>query len=150
MTAPPPVLAGSAELSRLAEALEQAATWVRRTMPRAEWSITAAATLDRLDRDGPQRVTDLTAREAITQPGMTALVARLAAAGLVERGADPTDGRATRVSITGAGRAWLAERHALRAQRVAAQLRRLPEADRGALLAATGALTRLAAQNPDA
>jgi DNA-binding MarR family transcriptional regulator len=80
---------------------------------------------------------------------MTGLVARLAAAGLVERGPDPTDGRATLVSITTAGRDYLAERHAVRARMVAAQLRRLPAADRAALLAATAALTNLAAQNPD-
>jgi DNA-binding MarR family transcriptional regulator len=150
MTAPPPVIAESGELSRLAEALEQAAGWVRRTTPRAEWSLTAATTLDTLGREGPQRVSELVAREAISQPGMTGLLARLAAAGLVERGPDPTDGRATLVSITSAGRDWLAHRHAVRAQRVAAQLRRLPEADRSALLAATAALTNLAAQNPDA
>ena len=149
MSAPQPVTAGSAELSRLAEALEQAASWVRRTTPRAEWSLTAGTVLDRLGREGPQRVTELVAREAISQPGMTGLIARLAAAGMVERGPDPTDGRATLVSITAAGRDWLAERHAVRAQRVAAQLRRLPEADREALLAATAALTKLAAQDPD-
>ena len=149
MSAPQPVTAGSAELSRLAETLEQAASWVRRTTPRAEWSLTAGTVLDRLGREGPQRVTELVAREAISQPGMTGLIARLAAAGMVERGPDPTDGRATLVSITAAGRDWLAERHAVRAQRVAAQLRRLPEADREALLAATAALTKLAAQDPD-
>jgi DNA-binding MarR family transcriptional regulator len=149
MSAAQPVIAGSGELSGLAEALEQAASWVRRTMPRAEWSLTAATTLDTLGREGPQRVSELVAREAISQPGMTGLIARLAAAGLVERGPDPTDGRATLVSITPAGRDWLAQRHAQRAQRVAAQLRRLPEADRSALLAATAALTHLAAQNPE-
>jgi DNA-binding MarR family transcriptional regulator len=143
------VIADSAELSRLAEALEQTASWVRRTTPRAEWSLAGATTLDTLGREGPQRVSDLTAREAISQPGMTGLVARLAAAGLVERGPDPTDGRATLVSITTAGRDYLAERHAVRARMVAAQLRRLPAADRAALLAATAALTNLAAQNPD-
>src|ERR1700755_372445 len=116
MTAPPPVIADSAELARLAEALEQTASWVRRTTPRVEWSLAGATTLDTLGREGPQRVSDLTAREAISQPGMTGLVARLAAAGLVERGPDPTDGRATLVSITAAGRDWLAERHALRAR----------------------------------
>jgi DNA-binding MarR family transcriptional regulator len=150
MTAPQTVLAASDELSQLAEALERAASWVRRTTPRAEWSLTAATTLDTLGREGPQRVSDLTAREAISQPGMTGLVARLAAAGLVERGPDPTDGRATLVSITKTGRDWLARRHAVRAQRVAAQLRRLPEGDRSALMAATAALTNLAAQDPEA
>src|SRR3954447_26920653 len=136
MTAPPPVIAGSGELSRLAEALEQAASWVRRTTPRAEWSLTAATTLDTLGREGPQRVSELVAREAISQPGMTGLLARLAAAVLGEGGGVAAGGAASLVSTTPAGRDWLAQRHALRAQRVAAQLRRLPEADRSALLAA--------------
>jgi DNA-binding MarR family transcriptional regulator len=150
VSAPQPVVAASDELSRLAEALEQAASWVRRTTPRAEWSLTAATVLDSLGREGPQRVSELVAREAISQPGMTGLIARLAAAGMVARGPDPSDGRATLVSITAAGRDWLAHRHAVRAQRVAAQLRRLPDADRSALLAATAALTNLAARDPDA
>jgi DNA-binding MarR family transcriptional regulator len=149
MGASPPTVTETDQLSGLGEALEQVASWVRRTTPRAEWSLIAGTTLDTLAREGPQRVSDLVAREALTQPGMTNLVARLAAAGLVERGADPTDGRATLVSITAAGRDYLAQRHALRADRVAAQVRRLPAADRRALLAATSALTSLAAQNPE-
>ena len=147
MTAPPAVSAGPDELALLSQALEQAASWVRRSTPRDEWNLVAASTLDALDRSGPQRISDLVSREAITQPAMTSVVARLAASGLVERRPDPTDGRATLVSITDAGREHLARRHALRAQQVADRVERLGDADRAALLAATAALTRLAQED---
>jgi DNA-binding MarR family transcriptional regulator len=133
-----------AELAAFAEALERAASWVRRTTPRAEWNPAALSTLVRLARTGPQRVSDLADREAASQPGMTGLVGRLATAGLVERAADPTDGRATLVSITEAGRDHLRERHALRAAQVATHLHRLSTAEQRSLVAATEALIALA------
>jgi len=147
MSAPPAVSADPDELALFSRALEQAAGWVRRSTPRGEWNLVAASTLDTLDRSGPQRISDLVSREAITQPAMTSVVARLAGAGLVERRPDPTDGRATLVSITGAGREHLAQRHALRARQVADRVERLGDADRAALLAATAALTRLAQED---
>ncbi|GAY07779.1 MarR family winged helix-turn-helix transcriptional regulator [Pseudonocardia sp. N23] len=134
------------ELADLAVTLERVAGWVRRTSPPAEWNLVALSTLDRLDRTGPQRVSDLVARESISQPGMTGLVARLESAGLVARAPDPTDGRATLVSLTTAGQAYLRERHRLRAETVVMRLRSLPAADRRALLAALPALGRLADQ----
>jgi len=134
----------AAGLAQLAQALEQAAGWLRRTTPRGEWNLVAASALDALDRSGALRISELVSREAITQPAMTSVVARLAAAGLVERGPDPTDGRATLVSITDAGRAHLAGRHALRARQVAERVARLADDDRRALLAATAALIHLA------
>ena len=49
------------------------------------------------------RITDLRADVLLTQPGLSRLVARLEAAGLVERVADPDDGRASRIRLTEAG-----------------------------------------------
>src|SRR4051794_29960116 len=95
---------GGGELDDLAVTLERTLSWVRRVVRPAEWSAIALSTLDALDRLGPLRVTELTARERITQPGMTGLVARLTSAGLAERRADPSDGRATLVALTDAGR----------------------------------------------
>lgn len=135
--------AETTELTRLAVALERAASWVRRTTAPADWNLVALSTLDVLDTAGPQRVSDLVAREAISQPGMTGLVARLEAAGLVTRGPDPRDGRATLVAATGQGSAYIRERHRLRAGAVAAHLGTLSPAERHALLAAIPALTRL-------
>lgn len=128
-----------------AAALERATSWLRRAHPPGEWNAVALSTLDALDRLGPQRVTDLVAQERITQPGMTGVVARFVAAGLVERAPDPRDGRATLVSITDAGRAYVRAFHAARAATVAEHLAALPADARHALRAAAGALDLLAA-----
>jgi DNA-binding MarR family transcriptional regulator len=133
-------------LTELADALERLGSWLRRTTPRTGWNTVANSTLAELDRHGPRRVSDLVAQQQISQPGMTSVVGRLAAAGLVTRAADPTDGRATLVSITPAGRDYLRELHQQRAVAIAAHLRTLPPDELRALLAATGAVERLAAR----
>jgi DNA-binding MarR family transcriptional regulator len=49
------------------------------------------------------RITELRSDVLLTQPGISRLIARLEAAGLVERVDDPDDGRACRIRLTGAG-----------------------------------------------
>jgi len=49
------------------------------------------------------RITDLLDDVLLTQPGMSRLIARLEASGLVERADDPDDRRACRVRLTEAG-----------------------------------------------
>jgi DNA-binding MarR family transcriptional regulator len=49
------------------------------------------------------RITELTSDVLLTQPGISRLIARLEAAGLVERLDDPDDGRACRIRLTEAG-----------------------------------------------
>src|SRR4051812_29564896 len=49
------------------------------------------------------RITELGEDVLLTQPGMSRLIARLEAAGLVERVDDPDDGRACRIRLTEAG-----------------------------------------------
>lgn len=132
------------EVADLATSLERLLVWMRRAVPYGDWNVVAVSTLDVLDRLGPHRITDLTARERITQPGMTGLVARLEGAGLVVRQPDPTDGRATLVSVTAAGRDFMRDLHRRRAEVLAAQVDSLPEAERRALLRAAPALARLA------
>jgi DNA-binding MarR family transcriptional regulator len=112
------------------------------------WSMTAAATLSTLDRNGPSRLTALAAREGVTQPAMTQLITRLADAGLVCREADPSDGRVVRVSITGEGKAALARRRGRRAENLAVILAQLTPEHRAALAAALPALDALASANP--
>ena len=50
------------------------------------------------------RITELRSDVLLTQPGISRLIARLEAAGLVERLDDPDDGRACRIRLTDAGK----------------------------------------------
>jgi DNA-binding MarR family transcriptional regulator len=51
----------------------------------------------------PRRITELAAREGVTQPAITLLVNRLENRGLVQRTADPFDRRAVLVELTPGG-----------------------------------------------
>jgi len=53
----------------------------------------------------PINLTELNRHVLLSQPALSRLVDRLAERGLVERCADPADGRGVRVSLTGDGRA---------------------------------------------
>jgi DNA-binding MarR family transcriptional regulator len=135
MTDEPQVLA--AQLEDLVLALRSA------TADRAGLSLTAAATLARVQREGPARLTELAAAEGITQPSMTALVTRLSAQGLVRRNADPSDGRAVVLSLTPAGEDLLAQRRETRTGRLVPHLAALSHADLRSIAQAMPALTRL-------
>ena len=127
-------------------ALEQLGTWVRRVTPRFEWNTLALSVLAEVERRGPLRITDLVAAERITQPGMTSLVRRLETAHLVARGPDETDGRATLVSLTPQGGAYLSGIHEARARIITEHVRWLAPEHREALAGAVAALEALAAR----
>lgn len=57
--------------------------------------------------EGPMRITELAAAQALAQPTVTQLVARLEEQGRVERGRHADDGRVVLVSLTDEGRAVL-------------------------------------------
>lgn len=118
---------------------------LRRGLPPLRWGASGFTTMDALARGGPRRVTELAEHERVSQPGMTGLIGRLAAAGLVERGADPSDGRATLVAITDAGREYLDSVHHERARLLARRVREISGEDRAALFGATPVLDALAA-----
>ena len=95
----------SRQLDELAAALPQRASALTRIffartatgLSRAEVGLLVALS------SGPHRITELAAREGISQPGVTQLVNRLQERGWVERRTDPQDGRVVVVAITGAG-----------------------------------------------
>lgn len=130
------------DVRALAQGVDQLAMWLRRAAPASMSSSTITA-LERLAGDGPLRVSELAVREAMTQPGITMLVNRLADAGLAERVPDPTDGRAALVRITDAGKAALAERHAQRAAALRDRMAQLSATDQQLLTAALPAIERL-------
>lgn len=93
---------------------------------------------------GPMRLGDLAARESVSPPTLTRIMAVLQDAGLVERQVDPHDRRAALVAVTASGRGLVRGVRSSRMQALAQRLAVLPEADRSALLAALPALERLA------
>ena len=112
--------------------------------PRRGLSRTAAATLTRLQRSGPTRLTELATAEGVTQPSMSTLVARLVDQGLVRRGGDPQDARVVVLDLTSAGEDLLAQRRAERAERLTQALAELSRDDASRITGAVPALTRLA------
>lgn len=114
-----------------------------RIAPQSSLSRTGAGTLSVLHREGPQRITTLAEREAVSQPAMTGLIQRLESTGLVVREPDVLDGRATLIAITEAGRTAM---HARRLEHDQAIAQRVAELDRkqlALLLAALPAITSL-------
>jgi DNA-binding MarR family transcriptional regulator len=106
---------------------------VRNLSRRQGMSLTTSATLTRLERESPIRLTALAMAEGVAQPSMTALVQRLERQGLASRMADPDDGRACLVVITQAGREHLADSRRDVQARLAGLLAGLPEPELRAL-----------------
>jgi DNA-binding MarR family transcriptional regulator len=110
-------------------------------------SRTSASVLNMLS-ERPRRVTELADAQSVAQPTMTVAVQRLEARGLVTRERATDDRRATNVVITDAGRATLAERHAVRARYLEERLAALTHAQRDAIVAALPALHALTPGEP--
>ena len=126
----------------VAEGVHRLVRWAYRTVPK-QMSMTAMGTLSTLSDGGPLRLCDLAEREGTTQPGMSALVNRLAESGYVQRVADPTDRRAALVRITAEGQLVLDERRAARTAALLVEIEALPAAHRDALVDALGAIDYL-------
>src|ERR1017187_9025562 len=127
-----------------AAAIERLIGLFRSLSPPSGLSLTAAATLATLERSGPSRLTSLAVKEGVSQPAMTQLLGRLQESGLVNRDADPTDGRVVQVRLTDEGRATLARRRAVRAERLTEILARLSPDEQAALATALPAMDALA------
>jgi DNA-binding MarR family transcriptional regulator len=82
---------------------------VRRLRAEHRFPLSHGTVLGRLDREGPQGVSDLAAAERVRPQSMAQTVSDLEADGLVKRHPDPADGRRALVELTGAGLATLEE-----------------------------------------
>ena len=80
---------------------------LRRLRAEHRFSLSQGAVLGRLDREGPQSVSDLAASERMRQQSMAQTVSDLEADGLVERRPDPQDRRRALVLLTEQGIATL-------------------------------------------
>jgi DNA-binding MarR family transcriptional regulator len=93
-------------VDEIAEALPQRASAIARLFLRhssIEISRTEAGVLRALS-ERSRRITELAAREGVTQPAITMLVNRLEERGWVARESDPSDARAVLVELTHDGR----------------------------------------------
>jgi DNA-binding MarR family transcriptional regulator len=77
---------------------------VRRLRTQHRFPLTHAAVLGRLDRGGPQSVSELAVAERVRPQSMAQTVSDLEAERLIERRPDPTDGRRALVELTADGR----------------------------------------------
>lgn len=126
--------------------LEQFVRLVRQLTTKSGLSTAATAALSRLLREGPLRLTDLANAEGISQPGMTQLVTRMEREGLVQRTVSADDRRAVLVAVTGAGRDFMLQRRAERAEVLQNLLDGLEPGEQAAIAAAIPALVRLVEQ----
>lgn len=119
------------QLDEIAAALPQRASSLlklfltRTTVPlsRTEASVVAALA------ERPWRITDLAARERITQPGITLLVNRLEQRGWAKREVDPSDRRVVLVTITPEGEEVLARLRAEYRALLHEEMATLPDED---------------------
>lgn len=116
---------------------------VRQHGPQA-LSSSQASTLASVETLGPVRLGDLAAREGVTAPTQSRLVASLEQQGLLRRMPDPEDRRATLLDITAQGRRQLQRLRGERSAFLVAQLGRLSGEQRQALVTALDALETLA------
>jgi DNA-binding MarR family transcriptional regulator len=101
------------------------------------------AALATVERHGPLTPSELADRERVQRPTITRVVAKLEAAELVTRTADPLDGRSSLIALTPHGAALLAELRTRKDAFLEARLRKLPAEDRATLARAAVLLEEL-------
>ncbi|HEX4107966.1 MAG TPA: MarR family transcriptional regulator [Solirubrobacteraceae bacterium] len=118
---------------------------IRRLRVEHRFSLSQAAVLGRLDREGPRSVSALAVAERMRPQSMAQTVADLEGEDLVARRPDPDDRRSALVELTEQGRAMLGEDRARRegwlAEAIAADL---SAREREVLADAVAVLRRLA------
>jgi DNA-binding MarR family transcriptional regulator len=94
----------SVQTTRLASELRMViGQLVRRLRAEHRFSLSQGAVLGRLDREGTMSIGDLAVAERVRPQSMTQTVSDLEGEGLIERRADPGDGRRTLVALTDQG-----------------------------------------------
>ena len=99
-----------------------------------------------IGRRGPLSPSELAELEDVRRPTATRLIGALEFRGLVERSADPADGRSHRVAATGAGRILLAQARSRRNAYLCQALGALADDELAAIDHAVGLLERLVEQ----
>jgi DNA-binding MarR family transcriptional regulator len=140
-------LSSSPEVAPLASELRVVIGQLIRRL-RAEqdrFSLSQGAVLGRLDREGPQSVSDLAAAERVRPQSMAQTVADLESAGLLDRRPDPNDRRRALVSLTEAGIEVLLASRREREGWLAGEIEKLSAEDRRTLARAVELIDGIAA-----
>jgi DNA-binding MarR family transcriptional regulator len=138
--------AADTDLGELAARLRLAITRTARRLRQeagTDLSPSQTAALSTIDRHGPLTPSELATLERVQRPTATRIVARLEEEALVERAADPADGRSFIVTATPQGRALLGRLRTRKTAYLARRLRRLDPEDVAALTRATAILEQL-------
>jgi DNA-binding MarR family transcriptional regulator len=109
------------------------------TLPMAQVEL-----LQVLGEHSPARISDLAARRRLAPSTVSGLIAQMITAGLVARGVDAADRRASVVTLTDAGREMLVTWTTAHERRIDAALAALDDDARTAITGALSALFRLA------
>jgi DNA-binding MarR family transcriptional regulator len=121
----------------------------RRLRQESVGDVTASqmSALSSINMSGGASLGALAAVERIAPPSMTRIVARLEEQGFVRRRPDEVDRRVSRLEITPAGEALLAETRSRRDAYLAERLQRLSEEDRETIRRALPIFERLIAED---
>jgi DNA-binding MarR family transcriptional regulator len=95
---------------------------LRQAQAEGELTLPETSALSRLDRGGPTTSAALARLEQISPQSMGATLSALEARGLVQRAADPEDGRRVALSVTEAGRQAMRNRRNARSEQLAQAL----------------------------
>lgn len=104
---------------------------------------TQLSVIGTIHRHGPISLGDLAARERLSPPTISKVVAAIEAEGVIERIPDPEDRRVCRVRVTRSGERWIERSRAARNEWLAERIAALAPAERAALAAAVPVLERL-------
>ena len=131
------------DVDRLTTVIEDFNTIFIRLPSVRRFNFSTLSVLHTLDRNGPLRLTELLPTEQLKQPALTSLVAKLEQDGLLERRPDPSDGRASLISLTSAGQEIVHSRHAHRVAKLTALVDQLSPEERAVLAGSVDVLHRL-------
>lgn len=117
---------------------------IRQTRAAGEASLPESSALSRLDTHGPTTAAHLARLEQVSPQSIGTTLQSLEARGLIQRVADPGDGRRMILSVTEAGEEILRSKRTARTEQLSRALDGLSAEDRAQLIAVVPVLGRLA------
>lgn len=117
---------------------------IRQTRRGGDLTLPESSALSRLDHHGPTTAAQLAKLEQISPQSMGTTLQSLEAKGLIERAADPTDGRRVMLSLTPAGRGSVDSKRAARTEQLTRALAALTDEELAQVHAVLPVLDRLA------